>query len=145
MAGSGVRHAKRNGERMNAVAAVDVELAIAGLLRRAPADAGAGDHCAALADRLCQCQAGLAHCLFGRDNSKLRKAVHEVDVFGGYMVFGDKILDVRRVFEAELVKVGGLDRPDAAFAGDERAPECIAGKADRADDANASDDYAGHV
>jgi hypothetical protein len=63
----------------------------------------------------------------------------------GYMVFGDKILDVRRVFEAELVEIGGLDRPDAAFAGDERAPECIAGKADWADHADASDDYAGHV
>lgn len=43
VAGPRIGHAERDGQRVDAVAIVDEKLAIAGLLRHAPADAGAGD------------------------------------------------------------------------------------------------------
>ena len=145
VAGAGVGHAERDGERVDAVAAMDVELAVADLFGGAAANAGAGDDGAVLAHGGCQLEAGLGHRLLRRDDGELREAVHQGDVFGGEVIFGDEALDVGGMFEADLLEVGRIDRADAAGAGDEGAPEGIAGEADRADDADAGDDDAGHV
>jgi len=145
VAGSGVGHAKRDGERVDAVAIVDVELAVANLFGRAAADAGAGDNRSLLTHGGCQLEAGLGHRFLRRDDSELREAVHEADVFGGQVIFGNEAFDVGGVLEADLIEIRRVDGVDAAGAGDEGAPEGIACEADRADDADAGDDDARHV
>ena len=138
-------HAQRNGERMHAVAAVDIELAIADLLGGAAADAGAGDDGAVLAHGRRQFETGLGHRLLRRDNGELGEAVHQGEFLGGQMIFGNEALNVGGMLEAKLLEIRRIYGADATSAGDERAPEGVPCEPDRADDTDSGDDDARHV
>ena len=97
-----------NGERMDAIAAVEVQLAVAHFLRGAAADAGASNDRSVLAHGRRQLQTGLRHRLLRRDDGELRKTVHQGEFLGGQMIFGDKALDVGSMFEAKLLEISRM-------------------------------------
>ena len=129
---------------MDAVAAVVEELPVAGLFGAAAAEAGAGDDRGGLLELWGELEAGLGDGLAGGDDGELREAVHEADVFGSEVIFGDVAADLGGVFEADLRDVDGLDLGDGGAACGEGLPEGFGVVSEGADGSDTGDGYAVH-
>ena len=144
VAGTGVGHGERDGEGMDAVAAVVKELPVAGLFGAAAAEAGAGNDGGVFLELGGEIEAGGGHGFAGGNDGELGEAVHEADVFGGEEGFGVVVVDLGRVFEADVGDVNAADLGDGGATGDEGLPEGVCSEAEGADDADAGDGDAMH-
>src|SRR5690242_17677037 len=135
VAGAGVGHGFRNGQRVHAIVAELVDLGEPDVFGRLAADTGAGDDGGVLAQLRRPLDSGIGDRLARGDDGELREAVHEI---------GAAIVEVRpvavvghlgAVLKTNLRHVGGLNRTDTAAAETERLGEFRGVAAERADGA----------